>query len=271
MEDTLTATDASGTRRLAIGFASTSRLAFALALVAGLHASTAAFSQTTDVETGDSQLGPVFTLSLGGKLYDDAWPILEVPPPDGRNPAFADLSASDHDTWRCVSCHGWDYNGVGGERGGVAPRANAASLVPLRGVDPKVIIEKIIEPSHPFPSDAVPDLALYLIAAFISQGQYDRDSILDKQGKALGDPASGRDIFEGACINCHELDGRAFLKGEVGDRSSLGWVTRNRPEQALHKILNGVPLAEMLSLRFLSDQAIADLLAYVQSLDTENR
>ena len=58
-----------------------------------------------------------------------------------------------------------------------------------------------------------------------------------------------------------------YLNGEKGDRSSLGWVARNRPEQALHKIMNGVPAAEMLSLRFLSDIQIADLLAYLQSLD----
>ena len=238
-------------------------------IVAALILPSPALAQAPDVD--DSQLGPVFMLSLGGKLYDDLWPILEIPTPKGRNPAFADLSASDHDTWRCVSCHGWDYDGASGERALVAPRANAASLKRLRGTDPKIIIEKIIEPSHPFPSDALPDLAVFLLAIFLSDGQYDRSGILDKNGMALGEPEAGRDIFEGACINCHELDGRAFLKGEVGDRSSLGWLARNRPDQFLHKILNGVPVAEMLALRFLSDQVIADLLAYVQELDTENR
>jgi len=222
-------------------------------------------AQTSDA---DQQLGPVFMLSLGGKLYDDLWPILELPPPAGRNPAFPDLAANDYETWRCVSCHGWDYAGVDGERASVAPRAAAASLLPLAGVDPAIVIEKIIAPSHPFPSDALPDLALFLIGAFISEGLYDRDRILDADGQSRGDPEAGRAIFEGACINCHELDGRAFLRGEVGDPSSLGWITRNRPEQALHKIMNGVPAAEMLSLRFLSEEAIADLMAYVQTLDT---
>jgi thiosulfate dehydrogenase len=230
-----------------------------------------AMAQTPDIAADDQQLGPVFMLSLGGKLYDDLWPILELPPPQSRNPAFADRAATDHDTWRCVSCHGWDYGGAGGERAGVAPRAGAASLVPLKGVDPAIIIEKIIAPSHPFPSDALPDLALFLLGAFISDGQYDRDRILDENGKARGDPDAGRAIFEGACINCHELDGRAFLRGEVGDPASLGRIARTRPEQALHKIMNGVPLAEMLSLRFLSEEAIADLMAYVQTLDAPKR
>lgn len=217
------------------------------------------------------QLGPVFMLSLGGRLYDDLWPILDVSPPDGRNPAFPDLTASDGDTWRCVSCHGWDYDGAGGERAGVAPRANAASLTHLQGADPQTIIEKIIEPSHPFVSDALPDLGLFLLAAFISDGQYGRDSLLDDNGKARGDPEAGQAIFEGACINCHELDGRTFLRGESGIRHSLGQMARDRPEQALHKILNGAPVTEMLSLRFLPDEAIADLLAYVQTLDVDGR
>lgn len=246
-------------------------IALALTIAAPLLSSRGAMAQEPELDPTDQQLGPVFMLSLGGKLYDDLWPILELPPPDGRNPAFSDLSATDHDTWRCVSCHGWDYAGADGERAGVAPRAGAVSLVPLRGTDPAIIIEKIIAPAHPFPSDALPDLALFLLGAFIADGQYDHDRIFDESGKARGDPEAGRAIFEGACINCHELDGRAFLRGEVGDPSSLGQIARNRPEQALHKILNGVPLAEMLSLRFLSDEAITDLMAYVQTLDTVKR
>ena len=87
----------------------------------------------------------------------------------------------------------------------------------------------------------------------------------------LGDPEGGQAIFEGACINCHQIDGRRYLRGEHGDRSSLGWVVRNRPTQALHKIMNGVPGAEMLSLRFLSDAAIADLFAYLETLDPDEK
>jgi cytochrome c553 len=241
-------------------------LPWLLAVCAWLCASTAAPAQP--FEADDQQLGPVFMLSLGGKLYDDLWPILELSPPAGRNPGFADESSNDYDTWRCVSCHGWDYYGAEGERAGTAPRTAAPSLIPLAGIDPAIIIERIIAPAHPFPSDALPDLAVFLLGAFISEGLYDRDRILDDGGGARGHPDAGRAIFEGACINCHELDGRAFLRGEVGDPSSLGWIARNRPEQALHKILNGVPVTEMLALRFLSDEAIADLLAYVQTLDT---
>ena len=50
-------------------------------------------------------------------------------------------------------------------------------------------------------------------------------------------------------------------------REYRAWVANNRPAQALHKIINGVPSADMLSLRFLPHTRLADLLAYIQTLD----
>jgi phosphoglycolate phosphatase len=40
------------------------------------------------------------------------------------------------------------------------------------------------------------DLALLLVGAFISEGQYDRTAIVDSNGNALGDPIAGRDTFD---------------------------------------------------------------------------
>ena len=36
----------------------------------------------------ETELGPIFLLSLGGKLYDNLWTILDEKPPEGRNPAL---------------------------------------------------------------------------------------------------------------------------------------------------------------------------------------
>jgi mono/diheme cytochrome c family protein len=214
----------------------------------------------------DTELGPVFLLSLGGKLYDDLWRVLDREPPPEANPAFpaAGLYAS-RESWRCVTCHGWDYSGaeVGGRR--------FPGLGALRGADPAAIAARLGDPAHPFPADQLPEMAVELLGFFISQGQYDRTDFFAPDGTARGHAEDGQAIFEGACIFCHQLDGRRFLEGERGDRSSLGWVVRNRPAQALHKILNGVPAAEMLSLRFMSDEDVADLLAYLQTLDPGER
>jgi hypothetical protein len=74
-------------------------------LVAAFVAAATAFSlgsaaQSTDEVFDEDQLGPVFTLSLGGKLYDDAWSVLELEPPSERNPAFPDRTAPVRYTWR---------------------------------------------------------------------------------------------------------------------------------------------------------------------------
>jgi thiosulfate dehydrogenase len=214
----------------------------------------------------ETELGPIFLLSLGGKLYDDLWRVLEQEPPAERNPAVpADAGMSTRATWRCATCHGWSYSGA--TVGGVT----FPGLLNLAGQDADRIRERILNSAHPFPAKDIPDLALDLLSFFVREGLYDRADFLDDKGQAVGNPEFGRDVFEGACINCHQLDGRRFLRGERGDRSSLGWVVRNRPEQALHKILNGVPAAEMLSLRFLSREEIADLFAYLQVLDPNEK
>lgn len=209
----------------------------------------------------DPELGPVFLISLGGKLYDDPWAVLDVEPPAGSNPAIRAAPIAERATWRCVTCHGWSY--AGAEVGGVS----FPGVRHLARSDAETIKARILDPRHPFPAADLPDLALDLLAFFIRDGLYDPTDFLDARGRALGNAELGRDVFEGACISCHQLDGRRYLQGEHGDRSSLGWVARNRPEQALHKILNGVPAAEMLSLRFLPPEQIADLLSYLQTLD----
>lgn len=235
-------------------------LALRAVALAGIAVSSLAGSPP--VAAQDTELGPIFLLSLGGKLYDDAWTILDQRPPDGRNPPLEHMpSVATRETWRCVTCHGWDYSGAKIEG------MEFPSLTGLIDADPDTVKQRFLDAAHPFPAGELPDLSVDLLALFVSNGQYRREALIDEAGNALGNPEFGRDIFEGACISCHQLDGRRFLRGERGDRSSLGWVARNRPEQALHKIMNGVPAAEMLSLRFLTEEQIADVLAYLQTLD----
>ena len=68
------------------------------------------------------------------------------------------------------------------------------------------------------------------------------------------------------CREHNNLDQVWFVPAAVSPHK-LDRRLNNRPEQSLHKILNGVPAAEMLSLHFMPDWQIADLLAYVVTLD----
>lgn len=241
-------------------------------LVASAAPLESSYGQSLDekavLEDGEIEFGENFVLSLGGKMYDDIWVTTNQPFPDGANPAYPkSLATVPSATWRCVSCHGWDYKGNEGALGQTNKNAAFRSLTSLAGLEPEEIAKLIKAPPHRLPEGVNIDLMADVLSLFISLGQYDRDSFFDTMGKASGDVVLGRDIFEGACMNCHRPDGRSQLTGEPGDRSSLGWIARNRPEQALHKILNGVPGADMLAVRFLNGEQIANVLAYLQTLD----
>ena len=213
------------------------------------------------------ELGEAWTISEGGRLYDNHWAAAGKLPPDQWNPDYPkDIDIPSGDTWRCVSCHGWDYSGRDGHLGEARQSVVFASLRPAAGKDPKNLKRAMLAPSHKAYLGTLDEISIDALARFISYGQYNAGKLI-RNGKSVGNPAAGKDIFEGACISCHQADGKAFIEGEDGDQPALGWVAQNRPSQAMHKIINGVPGADMLSLRFLPEQSLADLLAYVQTLD----
>ena len=217
---------------------------------------------------GDDVTGKKWLLALGGKLYDNHWAALNIPAPKGRNPLYPEgVNISAANTWRCVFCHGWDYRGREGQLKKLANSPRFVSLRAMEGKDPEDIAGRILGGSHGALGKSMSRSMLMALSFFISRGQHDTTRIIGEKGQARGSSLRGKDIFEGACISCHQADGKAFIEGEEGDRAALGWVARHRPEQALHKIRNGVPGADMLSLRFLSTEQLADLLAYLQTLD----
>jgi hypothetical protein len=55
--------------------------------------------------------GQVAVLSYGERLYDNHWVVLKRLPPSQANPLCpGDARNATTTTWRCVSCHGWDYS-----------------------------------------------------------------------------------------------------------------------------------------------------------------
>ncbi len=216
----------------------------------------------------DPTKGRKWLLALGGKLYDNMFLTLGISPPRGRNPLYpAGAAIPAADTWRCVACHGWDYRGREGHLKKVMNSPAFVSLRKMAGQPQKQIVAAMTRGKHALYVRQLPPPMLNALAFFISMGQHDITGLIDIKGRAKGDRLVGKDIYEGVCISCHQADGKAFIEGEEGDVPALGWVTSRRPEQALHKIRNGVPGADMLSLRFLTMEQVAGLLAYVQSLD----
>lgn len=223
--------------------------------------------QERSVLSGDDahEFGDGFMLALGGKLYDDLWAASDATPPMARNPAFpANEDVSVTDSWRCVSCHGWDYKGTG----------KAAERLNLRVLDGKPMgdLRTRFDKAHPDYSElGLGDLPLDLIMLFLGAGQMDHDAF--QLGKPVSDisMARGQDIFEGVCMNCHNPDGKAGLPPREGRKPSLGWLARTQPNRVLHRVVNGYPGQAMLALRFMEDAAVRDLIAYMRTLDPDTR
>ena len=237
-----------------------------LILLAGL-AATVSLADVTMSPARAEGPGEAAEISLGGKLYDNHWLETGKPPPEEPNPMYpAGIKTTAGNTWRCVSCHGWDYKGSDGELGKLSRSKAFFSLRQSAAKTAEQLTKLMGAPGHRENMQGLSTGQIDALSRFVSLGQFDFDSIV-VAGKPAGDALLGKDIYEGACMSCHQADGKAYFQGEDGDRSSLGWVANNRPAQALHKIINGVPSADMLSLRFLPERRLADLLAYLQTLD----
>lgn len=218
-----------------------------------------------EVRTGEAAI-----LSLGGRLYDNHWVVLNRQPPTSWHPLFPKKVKIDpFKTWRCVSCHGWDYRGADGHLGKVSKDPALKSLAGVVGQDPKKVLARLMSEPHRRITAPIPPDLLLALAKFLSYGQQSMTDLVDAEGKAIGDPMHGQDIFQGTCERCHNTDGKSPIYGEQGDKPSLGWIVRHRPEQAVHKIRNGVPQADMLSLRFLDMKSLSGLMSYLQRLDPE--
>lgn len=227
--------------------------------------------QEREVLSGeDHEFGDAFLISLGGKIYDNLWAMSEKPPPAERNPDYpADPTVSNADTWRCVTCHGWDYAGAEIMNSRDGQPARMPGLRDLVAVGPTTLRERFgsAHPAHV--GDLVVGLSMELLLLFLSAGQRELESLLPSKSVTIERLGRGQDVFEGVCMSCHNPLGTGGFEQNLDLRQSLGWLARHKPERTLHRIINGVPGREMLALRFLEDDAIRDLMSYLQTLDPD--
>jgi thiosulfate dehydrogenase len=187
-----------------------------------------------------------------------------LPHPVYPDPARTTAASS----WRCVTCHGWDYRGQKGAAGaaGRSPPA-AIGIERAAGRNPAEIMALLRSAVHGYGPELIDDEALANLALFVSRGQDDMAAAIDSAtGRAHGDAQRGGAIFQNLCAICHAYDGLAQITGQPGDEPSLGAVARRNPWQVLHKIRNGQPGADMPALRAFDLGVALDLLAYLQTL-----
>ncbi len=212
-------------------------------------------------------------LTEGGQMYDNWWKAAVVSEPEGEMPLWAtrdpEAGPEDEDdiptgskTWRCATCHGWDYQGEFGFPGIWDAQNKSADeiLAALTGQT---------NPDHDF-SQFLDEDRLNALVTFIQTGLVDKSQYVNADGTVNGDPSHGEQMFAAVCTRCHGADGTEinFHAGTDEPPEYVGTVALEEAMEFLNKAAFGQPGEAMpagLNMGW-SWQDIADLLAYAQSL-----
>lgn len=202
------------------------------------------------------------SIAHGGRLYDD-WqsetgarkPILPHP----SYPAAGFYANDPQASWRCKSCHGWDYLGNQGEASRGRYATGIKGIKGMVGADVQRIAAILRDDTHKYGA-VLKQRDVLDLANFVSAGQVDMGSVIDGASHRLrGDAVSGGPFYRTLCVACHDTDGK-------GMSSSLARAVSANPYGAVHTVLNGHPDERMPALRELQLQTVIDILSYVQTL-----
>jgi mono/diheme cytochrome c family protein len=211
----------------------------------------------------------------GGRLYY-AWDqVLEVDLPGTNQPIWEEIAPGeefDPRSWRCVTCHGWDYSGSDGRAlRAIVKQAGFPGIFSMVAESEEVIIawlNGVNNQKHDF-SELLSEEDLKDISAFLSSGLVAPELIADLETReALGTLSTGETLYQEYCLSCHGVDGEKLNFGVATVPLYLSDIAWRNPWQVAHVVRFGhiqtnMPAAEAVDLAF--SQQI-DLLAYTQSL-----
>lgn len=214
-------------------------------------------------------------VSGGGQLYDKWWVVLELDEPTGDQPLWATQSTNERsgtDTWRCKECHGWDYMGADGAYGSGSHFTGFTGVMGSATMSTEDLtgwLDGSTNPDHDF--SVMSEIGLNAMVTFLQNEMADISAYVNDDSSVNGDPANGRDLWEGTCAACHGVDGTKMNFGDADEPEYVGTVAAGNPWEFFHKASFGQPGAPMpsgIALGWSLDE-IADLLSYAQTLPTE--
>ena len=218
----------------------------------------------------DAEKTDAWTLSHGGRLYDDWTKVLHrwYMKDAATHPAYPSAGKQKGaNTWRCKECHGWDYKGKDGAYSKGSHFTGIKGLRESVGVAPEQIAKVLRDKAHGYTELMLPDDAVAALALFVSRGQVDVEPVIERATKTVrGDVKRGAGFFQTICATCHGFDGRQINFGPPEDPEFIGTVASDNPWETLHKIRNGQPGAPMPSLGVLDLKDLQDVLSYAQTL-----
>jgi mono/diheme cytochrome c family protein len=214
-------------------------------------------------------------VARGAALYDKWYAVVGTAAPQGNMPIWASQKTntrSGEDTWRCVSCHGWDYQGKDGAYRAGANYTGFPGVYQAAQKSTDEIVAALkgkTNPDHDF-SKYLDDASLTDLAKFIQSGTPDDNRYIDLVALTVkgGDKAHGKELYDGQCAKCHDADGTKIKFRLDGREATLGTIAAVDPWRLLHKTRFGTPGTEMVVGYNLSwtAQDGRDILLYAQSL-----
>jgi len=216
----------------------------------------------------------------GGKLYaawDRTTGVDEDALPSGEHPLWGTQTANQQTgiyTWRCSSCHGWDYLGAQGAFGKGRPGYTGfPGVLQTRDLPSKEVrawLDGSNNRDHNFTEylgeDDIESLILFLNTQLIELPLI----INPETGDSLGNGQLGEDLYKNECKVCHGTDGAKINFGSASTPDFVGNRGDDNPWKVVHWIRFGhqeaiVPTSDQFGWSVIE---VADLLAYIQVLPT---
>ena len=204
------------------------------------------------------------SIARGGRLYDNWISALKFDAPKENHAAWpaANTSKSGPVTWRCKSCHGWDYKGRDGAYAKGSYLTGIPGVTRFAGAEPAQIVAIMRDKTHGF-GDQLKEQDLQDLAMFVSKGQINYETMIVPETKApKGNAETGSAYYNTICSGCHAKDGTK----PTDMPESLGKLMNDNPWETGHKVLNGQPGESMPAMRAIDRQVVADILAYLATL-----
>ncbi len=210
-----------------------------------------------------------WTMSSGGRMYDNWMNATDGDAPEETHPSWPAMSTkkSGSVTWRCKSCHGWDYKGVAGKYQSGSYYTGIRGITHMQGSDPSAMIGVLRNEAHQYTEEMISDDQARRIGMFVTRGLHDTDAHIDREtGDTTGSAARGANFFQNICAACHGFQGTQLDWGDDSGPAYIGTESNANPWEVLHKIRNGHPGVEMISSRPFGMETAVDILTYVRTL-----
>jgi len=266
----------------------------------GLSAVQAADVHAYAIEIASSSTNAGVGLDRGGRLFDNWFkemktadntvedPVIVNPLWDMRKTGIPDVQSLS-DSWRCVSCHNWNYKGID-LLSNDSDADNLLFKLLLRQADfsnqvdlENYIIDKISNgfgDFHNYGSVAsglptvLGDRELKELALFITQGTIDASEYIGNiDGKVIsGDAINGKALYTGNlikdinCTSCHGVSGESIPVGANPDLDIFALGNAN-PWKFLHKVRfasSGTEMPSLIGLPGTNLQQALDVLSFAQ-------